>query len=249
MESLKKGLIFEGLASAELKDQSGEQVKLEGMDITDLKNGMGVLNYDHKAEPEDIIGKILDAKKILSSDDCENDNQRKFWDQVKSPYLWIKGEIFTEGNESEFRKAKNVASLMKRFSQYGVSPVRLSIEGKTVKRDGENDKVLAETSVSRVAVTIRPCLKETRTEILSDNGVQKSMTELGLNELTKSEFIPDSTPINIEYSRMEMALDAISRLEKSLSVGYGAASAPAERTGVSAIIKGGNIRIKKKKKK
>jgi hypothetical protein len=257
MDDLKKGLIFEGLASAELKDQTNEVMSLEGMDITDLENGTGYLNWDHSNAPQDIIGKVISAKKIFNDKDCETPNQKKFWDQVKEPFLWIKGEIFTEGGPNEFEKAKQVAALMKRFSQYGLSPIRLSVEGKVLQRDGKDDKVLARTSVSRVAVTARPCLKETRTEIVGESSVQKAIHDLGLDTLSKNELgsIPDPTPISIEMNPTEKALAALNSLKKALSVGYGQALAPQARTGAAAmtkesfIVKARPIKLKVKKKK
>lgn len=257
MEDLKKGLVFEGLASAELKDQTNEVMSLEGMDISDLENGTGYLNWDHSNAPQDIIGKVLGAKKIFDEKDCETPNQKKFWDHVQEPFLWIKGEVFTEGGPNEFEKAKQVAALMKRFSHYGLSPIRLSVEGKVLQRDGKDDKLLARTSVSRVAVTARPCLKETRTEIVGESSVQKAIHDLGLDTLSKNELssIPDSTPISLELNPADRAIAALQSLKKALSVGYGQALAPQARTGVSAMtkenftVKTRPIKIKVKKKK
>ena len=90
----KRGTFIHGIGASEHLDSSGERIVVEGIDITSLI-GDGCFNYEHKSEEaSQIVGKILEAKKILKRSDCENESHEYFWDKVKMPYLYIAGELF-----------------------------------------------------------------------------------------------------------------------------------------------------------
>src|SRR5690349_16214216 len=97
-----KGMIIDGVAASEAIDSSGEILDVSGCDISDLEEGRGVLNYEHKSENDtgasfaDIIGRIVFAKKILKESDCSNDRERFYWSTVKLPFIYIQCELFDQ---------------------------------------------------------------------------------------------------------------------------------------------------------
>ena len=70
----ERGTIIHGIAASEHLDSSGERIKIEGVDISSLTSD-GVMNMEHQSkEASAIVGKILEAKKILKRSDCENEH-------------------------------------------------------------------------------------------------------------------------------------------------------------------------------
>src|SRR5271157_5029471 len=95
----KKCTYIDGIASSQAIDTSGEIVDLKGLDISSLIGA--ALTWEHESKnPSVVVGKILEAKKIFSIEDCENDRHRKFWNKCKTPFLYIKGRLFDDKKPS-----------------------------------------------------------------------------------------------------------------------------------------------------
>ena len=72
----------DGVGSTTSIDTSGEIVDLAGIDCSSLIGG--ALNWEHKSDlPAQIVGKVLEYKKIFSEADCENDRHKYYWDKVR----------------------------------------------------------------------------------------------------------------------------------------------------------------------
>ena len=145
-----------GIAASQALDSSGERIIIEGIDISSLVNGNGgVFNYEHKSEnSSQIVGKILEAKKILKRSDCENDDHKYFWDKVKMPFLYVAGELFDAVGHSG---AKDVAAMLK-YDEKNKGNIKqlinFSIEGSRLEKRGSE---IAKCIARKVTITLTPC--------------------------------------------------------------------------------------------
>lgn len=186
MDKNKSGsLIIDGIAASEAIDSSGEIADIGGMDISDLEEGHGILNYEHKNEKDsgssanDNVGHIIFAKKIMKESDCSNDRQRKFWKLVELPFVYIQAELY---NDEDHPGAKALAAQIRYYKKRNLPiVVRYSIEGSTLKKEGNRLKA---TVAKRVAATIKPCNRSCVSDVLFD-GAAETMPELP--KLDKSE--------------------------------------------------------------
>lgn len=153
----KRGTFINGIAASENLDSSGERIIIEGVDISSLAVD-GIINWEHKNDtPNQIIGKILEAKKILKKEDCENDAHRYFWDKVKCPYIYIAAELFDHVGHGA---AQDVAAMLKYDKNLDKEKtkalINFSIEGSTLKKEGST---IHKCIARKVTATIHPCNK------------------------------------------------------------------------------------------
>lgn len=169
MSNAHGGMIIDGIFASETPDSSGEIISVEGCDISDLKNSTGVLNWEHLSSenaghnPLHIIGKITHAKKIFKQEDCENDRERMYWNQVKVPFVYGHARLFDGAGHPG---AMAAAAMIRDESANGEKIlIRYSIEGSTLER---KDHLLLKTVARRVAATIKPCNRSCDSGILAD---------------------------------------------------------------------------------
>jgi hypothetical protein len=178
-ETLNKSMVIDGIAASEAVDSSGEVLDINGLDITDLEEGRGTLNYEHRgdqsngASANDVIGHIIYAKKIFESKDCSNDRERSYWNKVQLPFVYIQAELF---NDEGHPGATAAASLV-RYYQKRKLPIlmRYSIEGTTLLREGNK---LKRAIAKRVAATMKPCNRSCESGVLSDDTEKGPLTDL-----------------------------------------------------------------------
>lgn len=208
MEDLRKATVIEGIASTAHRDSQGEVLDLDGADITPLLEGRGFVNSDHSSRFEHLVGRVLEAKKIKELKDCETPSQIKYFTDVKKPFIWTKLELWDGHGHKE---ADAISSIYKFYQSRGESsPIKLSVEGKTLERAPNG--VLKRTLIKGVAITVHPANRTTKTEVV---GLVKNA---GANEaLVKSE--TDSVPLFIEEEELskteklfQLALTAKSQL-------------------------------------
>lgn len=203
---LAKSLILDGVAASTAIDSSGEQIDLDGLDITDLERGLGVLNYEHRGDKDtgasanDIIGAITYAKKIYALSDCANDRERSYWERVGLPFLYIKAELF---NDEGHPGAVAAAALIRYYNRRKLPILmRYSIEGSTLERDGN---VLKRCVARRVAATIKPCNRTCFSGVLADNAQEAPKEqESGLETLLRAE-----NPLKQRLSSYELEIDPV----------------------------------------
>jgi hypothetical protein len=148
------GTKIDGRAGSSDLDSSGEILDVEGADIADLIEGKGVFNWEHSANADDVVGKILYAKKIYKRDDCDNARQERYWDLSKKPYIYIIGELFDdEDNVGAVAIASMIRYAIKNEEKLLIG---YSVEGATLKRD---DNVLKRSVIRKVAITLKSCNK------------------------------------------------------------------------------------------
>src|SRR5216683_330893 len=90
------GMVLDGVLASEAIDSSGEILDIKGADISDLVEGKGILNWEHNGDQgsQDIVGKIIYAKKIFSEKDCDNDRELEFYHKVRLPLIYGIGRLF-----------------------------------------------------------------------------------------------------------------------------------------------------------
>ncbi len=169
----KRGTFIHGIGASEHLDSSGERIRVEGIDITSLTKD-GCLNFEHKSEEaSQIVGKILEAKKILKRSDCTNDNHRHFWDQIKMPYLYVAGELFDAVGHSG---AKDVAAMVKYDAQghekkESKNLINFSIEGSRLEKRGSE---ILKCIARKMTITLTPCNKVAIAEEMKRDDVNDS---------------------------------------------------------------------------
>lgn len=164
-------MIIDGIAASEAIDSSGEILDIKGCDISDLEQGSGVLNWEHRgddaqgASANDIIGKIVFAKKIYSPEDCTDNRQLEYWHKIQLPYIYIICRLF----DGSGHPGAIAAAAMIRDYQANGEPllIRYSIEGTTLKKDKGSNRLL-ESVARRVAATIKPCNKSCHSGLIAD---------------------------------------------------------------------------------
>jgi hypothetical protein len=190
-DELKKSVIIEGVASTPDRDIQGETLDIAGADITDLKNGFGFANSDHASGFTNLVGRVIDADKIMRQEDCKTPFQKKEWEKRKKPFIWTKNELWDGHGHKE---ADSIASIYKFYQSKGEeAPIRLSVEGKTLERGPGG--LLKKTKIRGVAITVAPANRQTRTEVvgmLKNEGYGEDFCD----SLVKSE--NHSTPAFVE---------------------------------------------------
>jgi hypothetical protein len=171
-ENKSMSMVIDGVASTPDLDSSGESLDLKGANIDDLIEGKGLFSYEHKGAGGDdenygqeIVGKILTAKKIYVERDCETERHRFFWDRVRGPFLYIIGRLFDGAGHPGAQAL--AASIRDAVANEEPSVLSYSVEGTTLEKEGH---ILKSTIIRRVAVTFRPCLKTTQLGLVEDPG-------------------------------------------------------------------------------
>lgn len=200
---LKKSTIIECIASTSDRDVTNESLDIEGADISPLLEGRGFVNSDHSPRFEHLVGRVLDAKKIKSLNDCATPAQIKFWNEIKKPFIWTKAELF---DGSGHKEADSIASIYKFYQNKNENPpVKVSVEGKTLER-GSNG-VLKRTLIKGIALTVHPCNRATKTEVVQ---ITKS---LGTEYMMKSEtaIIPGFIEVTDDSAERLYSLTLVAR--------------------------------------
>ncbi len=236
------GLKIDGIAASSAIDTSSEAIDIENLDISSLKAGQGVLNYEHRNPKQpgasflDILGAITFARKIMSEEDCENDRQRFYWDQVQLPFCYIQAELF---DDEKHPGAVAAAAIIRFYHERGMPIlVRFSIDGHTIERDGN---VLKHCIARDVALTIKPANHSCVSGVLDE----KAKSSGGLDELSRSEDGMHRLP-GVEFRMMppddavalvRSELVSLRELSKAMTVSGAGMTAPGDARGGAALVK------------
>lgn len=161
-----KGMLLDGIGASEHVDSSGEILDVKGCDIQDVKDGVAVINYEHKDDtPTDVIGRLVYAKKIYSADDCDDERQMMYWKKSGVPYIYIIGELMDQDGH---QGASDAAAIVRHYHSRGLPIVaRWSIEGSTLDKDKGGNR-LKRSIFKRIALTLKPCNKDATSGVLFD---------------------------------------------------------------------------------
>jgi hypothetical protein len=171
------GTWIHGIGSSEHTDSSGEKLLVNGIDVSSIDEM--TINWEHKTDQSSqIVGKVIEAKKILKESDCENEHHMYFWKKAHEvPYLYIKAVLFDKYGHNG---AQDVAAMFK-FSHDNFDGKQqkcvlgFSIEGSKVDKDGH---IIKKSIARRMTVTQNPCNKVCVAEYLEDpNATTKNVKE------------------------------------------------------------------------
>ena len=183
------GLKIDGISASEHLDSSGEVLKIDGHDISDLNDGKGVINWEHNNDSsEDIIGAVIFAKKIKKKSDCDDERQEMFWEACKVPFVYIIAELF---DDEEHPGAVAAAAMIRYYKNRGLKVLAgFSVEGATLDKE---DNVLKRSVGRRVALTLRPCNKSAISDVYEDSKNKSLVKFMQLNKpiIGKAYEVPD----------------------------------------------------------
>lgn len=183
------GMIIDGVLGSEAIDSSGEILDVEGADISDVEKGTLLLNWEHEPGEKGastLVGKVVAAKKIFNKDDCENDRQRMYWDQVKLPFIYGVCRLYDGAGHEE---AKRIAAIVRdHVANDELVVCRFSVEGSTLEKEGNRLKA---SVIRRVAVTVKPCNRTATSGLIEDpnapDGFEKKIAKEKVKDLLDFE--------------------------------------------------------------
>lgn len=160
----KKPLEWDAIGGSELRDTQGEMLSVEGADISELEAGRGRLNDNHGKGFFNSIGKITAAKKIFSLEDCTDPRHEYYWNKIKAPYIYIRGEMY----DSDHPNAKAAAAILRNIHKSD-NPLKMkcSVEGGVIARGVADPTRLARTKIHSLAATFTPANQATLMEPLN----------------------------------------------------------------------------------
>jgi hypothetical protein len=177
---VKMPTFIDGIGASENIDSSGERIIIAGMDISSLAVD-GVFNYEHDQAtdaqgnklqiklPQNVVGKILKAKKIFSEKDCDDDRELYYWQKCQVPYIYIMGELFDDYKES----AKEVAGMFRydhdRKDQNERKVMNFSIEGGKLNKVGID---IVKSLGRKVTITVLACNKASIAEMVPNEAAK-----------------------------------------------------------------------------
>lgn len=174
------GTKLSGIGAAENLDSSSEILSIEGLDISSIHDGTAFLNYEHQnTNPTNgCVGKILYGKKIFQEQDCETEDQKKWWMLAQVPFLYIIGELFDEEGHSA---AIDIAAMLAydeklrqagKLGKDGLKPVvNFSVEGAKLKSEGNR---ITRSIARKVSVTVLACNKVCQAAIYKEPAQQQT---------------------------------------------------------------------------
>lgn len=200
-----------GLASTQNRDQQGEIIDLKGLDLSPIKKGRGIFNFDHKKGPENTVG-IIDTYKF--SDDG----------------LYLGGYLF-KGHD----RAKALYQIMGSLNKADRGRMGMSVEGVIKERKGADGKVIAKATIHSCALTMNPVNSDTFINLVkSFNEVEVDSEELSESIIPSMEEPREDTS-EVE-GPMTFTVNQVAALVKALGVGAEyATSKPSELTGGAAL--------------
>lgn len=207
--SMEKCTFIDGIASSQALDTSGEIVDLKGLDISSLQGA--AINWEHKKDvPDQIVGKIVEVKKIFGKEDCENPRHVHFWGKIQLPFLYIKARLFDDKKPSSVE----VAALFKDDAEHPNEEDMLgfSVEGSKIEKQGA---VITRSIARVVTLAHMPANKTCIAEMAPPKDAKidpSDVSELFKGEMQLFSFEP--TYIQI--------LDKKEQLKKDVGTGGGA---------------------------
>lgn len=169
-----------GILAAEVPDSVDELIKIAGIDTSRLND---IIDEHRDGNPSMFhrVGIITAHKKIFSDADCSDPHERRCYNQVKAPILFIRGELL---DSTDHPNAIATAEFMKFCNSMKDCPVKIgqSIDGGIVQRslpdgtpteDKEQGKIISQSIGVASAITTKPCNKVC--SLYLENDLQKSV--------------------------------------------------------------------------
>lgn len=169
----KPGTRMYGIFSAQIPDNVGEIVSLQGIEdkITLLIDEHANDNSFHN------IGMVTNTKKIFRPADCETEYHKKCWDYAQAPFLYGEAELFDgEGHPDAISAASIMRFCARPDIQNTIHP-GFSLDGGIIQRtdasgqpteDKEKGKHLTKVFANRLAFTLKPACPKARAWLFND---------------------------------------------------------------------------------
>lgn len=204
---------IKGIASTPDEDLQGEVVDPAGLDISLLKAGRGLFNFDHLKGPENIIGQIEDARFVKANGKAA---------------LEVEGYLFKHQD-----RGKAFYNILKSIKKGAGPRVHLSIEGKILQRDLMNSSKISKARIDKVALTFDPVNPYTYADLVKciNTGNYEEKTEKSGGIRDEAELQGEDV-LTLKRVDIEKLIDIA---QKALSAGAGYSKAPAARTGGEAM--------------
>lgn len=209
-----------GLASTSTRDQQGEIMLQDGMDLTPIDKKKGILNWDHKKGPENTLG-VIDGYTRSSEG------------------LYIQGRLFKNHD-----KAKAVQQIMSSLGKSDYGRMGLSVEGSIKERTGKEGQVIKRSVITGVALTMNPVNSDTYVDLT------KSMTSSDIDFESEEKSSEGSGPnfaSSAAQSPVFTTDQVLDIVKKALGIGGEKASMPPNQLSGGAAL--GKEELDKKKKK
>jgi len=178
-------MVLDGIFASQAIDSSGEELDIKGADISSLNGGRAVVNWEHNSNgAQDVVGRVLWAKKIFSEKDCANERELGFWKKIELPLIYGVVRLFDgAGHPSAVGLAAQIRDAVANKEKLTVG---WSIEGSTLE---SKDKKLLRTVCRAVAATVKECNKTCSMGLITDPNAPRGFDKkpeddsLKLNEL------------------------------------------------------------------
>lgn len=203
------------IAGTEQKDIAGESLCIEGCDIDELNAGRGRFNDNHSSSFYGSLGRVTEAKKIFSLEDCEHERHEYYWNKVKGPFLYCKGYLHSDEDHPNARAAAAILRNIHRDD----CPLKLkaSVEGGVLARGITDQTRLARTKIHSVALTFTPCnvatlveplnIDKTRNNWKEDKQLIKSVAHLAETNVPSFRHITRHASANTIYENIHKIKD------------------------------------------
>lgn len=198
---------IKGIASTPDEDLQGETVDQEGLDISLLKAGRGLFNFDHQKGPENVLGQIEDAN---------------FIDQNGKRCLQVEGYLFKHQD-----RAKAMYNILKSLKKGSSNRVQMSIEGKILQRDFVNNRAIKKARIDKVALTLDPVNPYTYAELCKSLASPEPIQPAEQVQVSDDEIV-------IKKAELEKLIEVA---QKALAAGVGGMKAPEARSGGEVMTK------------
>jgi len=215
------GLRVYGAAAVEAPDREGEVIKIAGIDDSRLR----YLNDEHGDRFSDMIGAVTYHRKILKAEDAVTDKQRRVWNAVQAPFLYVEGEL---ADNEQHPNAQAAASLLKFVASRPDLPLKVgfSVEGGIMNRidklgkASEDGKILDKTVATGVSLTVKPC--NPKAVLFVERDLNKSMVppKTPPVKYIKAAQQPGWTP-SFKEVQADALLRKLNELKKSLEDYWG----------------------------
>ena len=165
MMTSRKPLRIDMIAGSQLRDTQGEMLDVEGADISEMEQGRGRISDNHGKGFFNSIGRIISAKKIFKSDDCDNPRHTHYWDKIKAPFIYVMADLYDDEDHANARAA---AAILRNIHKSDCPlKIKASVEGGVVSRGVKDPSLLARTKIHSVALTFTPANNATYVEPLN----------------------------------------------------------------------------------
>ncbi len=222
----EKALEIDMCAGSELRDSQGETLSVEGADISEMQAGRGRFNDNHGKGFFNSIGRVTEAKKIFKAEDCETDRHKYYWEQVKAPYIYVKGFLY---NDEDHPNAKAAAAILRNIHKSDCPlKIKASVEGGVISRGLRDSSRLERTKIHSIAITFTPANKATLVEPITiskslssvQHEIDQELIKSVMHLAKKDEEIPSFRHVqrNAQANRIISNIEKIQELARATGI-------------------------------